>query len=392
MRRLLIPHLALWVLGGAFIRVAVVPPETCPAVTAVEVRHAAIEAAEWLDRGLRDDGRFTYGYRRDIDEVPLEYLAARHTDAMVALYQLAAVGETEYLDTVDRALDHVLANLVEANGGLAFASPGRDPALGANGLLAAALVIRRQVTGDEQYDGLAVDIGRFLQGQQQDNGSLLAYWSRSTEGPIPDQYGIFATGEAFWGLALLDEVFPGQGFRQPALDVAVYLARDRDRREGQISRYPDHWAAYGMSELGPDLLDDELIENARRLAGFFSIRLRVESQRTGEGVNLLTRGFPGPPSGVGTSGEGMAALWRLSLVDERMADMRAGMEDDLACYAGMMVRDQVSAAEAAAYGTPSLGEGAWFYRDYSQMDDQFHNISALTAVLPLLEGLLEGAP
>jgi hypothetical protein len=62
------------------------------------------------------------------------------------------------------------------------------------------------------------------------------------------------------------------------------------------------------------------------------------------------------------------------------------MEDDLSCYAGMMVRDQVDAAAAAAYGTPELGEGAWFYRDYSQMDDQFHNISALTAVLPLLEG------
>ena len=385
MRRLLVPHLALWVLGGAFIRVAVVPPEACPVVTAPEVRQSAIDAAEWLDRGLRDDGRFTYGYRRDTDVVPPEYLAARHTDAMVALYQLAAVGETQYLDTADRALDHVLINLVQANGGTAFASPGRDPALGANGLLAAALVIRRQTTGDEQYDWLARDIGRFLIGQQQENGSLLAYWSRNSKAPVPDLYGIFATGEAFWGLALLDETFDDEGFRQPALDVAYYLARDRDREEGQISRYPDHWAAYGMSELGPDLLDDELVDNARRLAGFFSIRLRVESQRTGDGINLFTRGFPGPPSGVGTSGEGMAALWRLSLLDERMADMTAGMEDDLRCYAGMMVRDQITAPEAATYGTPSLGEGAWFYRDYSQMDDQFHNISALTAVLPLLE-------
>jgi hypothetical protein len=386
MRRLLVPHLALWIVGGALIRVAVVPPETCPPVTASEARHAAVAAGDWLQRGMRDDGRFTYGYHRDSDEVRREYLAARHADAMVALYQLAAVGEEQFIDTADRALDYAIANTISAGGGTAYAEPGRDPSLGANGLLAAALVIRRRVTGDDRYDRVMTRIGEFLVGQQQDNGSMLAYWSRASGEPVPDTYGIFATGEAFWGLALLGEEFGGHGFVDAALDVAHYLARDRDRLEGEISRYPDHWAAYGMSQLGPDLLDDELVANARRLAGFFSIRLRVESQRTGEGINLWTRGFPGPPSGVGTSGEGMAAVWRLAQVDARLADMAQGMEDDLRCYAGMMVRDQVTAGEAAAYGTPSLGEGAWFYRDYSQMDDQFHNISALTAVLPVLEG------
>ncbi|MEE8332130.1 MAG: hypothetical protein V3R84_10205 [Acidimicrobiia bacterium] len=385
MRRLLVPHLALWIAGGALIRVAIVPPEVCPVVTAIEARQAAVDAGDWLARGIQDDGRFTYGYRRNIDQVPGEYNAARHTAAMLTLYQLAEAGERRFVDDGDEALRYVLANLVAAGGGTAFAEGTADAPLGANGLLAAALATRRDATGDPSFDGLMIDVGRFLVSQQQENGSMLAFWDRQTEAPLPDTYGIFATGEAFWGLTLLDAQFPHLDYLDPAVATAYYLARDRDRIEGQISRYPDHWAAYGMAQLGRDKLDDELIANARRLAGFFSIRLRVESQRTGEGVNLLVRGWPGPPSGVGTAGEGMAALWRLSATDARMTDMRAGMEDDLRCYAGMMVASQVDAAQAATYDRPDLGEGAWFYRDYSQMDDQQHNISALLAVLPLLE-------
>lgn len=385
MRRLLVPHLALWIAGGALIRVALVPPEVCPAVTVVEARQAAIDAGDWLARGIQDDGRFTYGYRRNTDLVPSEYNSARHTAAMLTLYQLADAGERRFVPEGDRALRYVLGNLVAAGGGTAFAEGGADAPLGANGLLAAALATRRDATGDPSFDGLMIEVGRFLVSQQQENGSMLAFWDRQTKEPLADTYGIFATGEAFWGLTLLDEVFANEGFGAAALNTAYYLARDRDRLEGQISRYPDHWAAYGMAELGPEALDDELIANARRLAGFFSIRLEVESQRRGEGVNLLVRGWPGPPSGVGTAGEGMAALWRLSAVDPRLEDMRAGMEDDLRCYAGMMVASQVDAAAAASYERPDLGEGAWFYRDYSQMDDQQHNISALLAVLPLLE-------
>ena len=44
----------MWVLGFAVIRVAVVPAEVCPEVTADEVHEAAVASADWLVR-LRDD-------------------------------------------------------------------------------------------------------------------------------------------------------------------------------------------------------------------------------------------------------------------------------------------------------------------------------------------------
>ncbi len=81
----------------------------------------------------------------------------------------------------------------------------------------------------------------------------------------------------------------------------------------------------------------------------------------------------------------MAALWRLAGRDPRLADMAPGMADDLTCMAGMAVARQVSGPEAERYPRPGLARGAWFYRDYTQIDDQQHTIAALLAALPALE-------
>ena len=51
----------------------------------------------------------------------------------------------------------------------------------------------------------------------------------------------------------------------------------------------------------------------------------------------------------------------------------------------MMVSRQVTAAQAGAFGRPDLARGAWFYRGYTQMDDQQHVISALLSALPVIE-------
>ncbi len=50
---------------------------------------------------------------------------------------------------------------------------------------------------------------------------------------------------------------------------------------------------------------------------------------------------------------------------------------------------QISAEEASGGATASLESGAWFYRGYTQMDDQQHVLSALLAALPVLEAMEE---
>ena len=178
---------------------------------------------------------------------------------------------------------------------------------------------------------------------------------------------------------MMNRIFSGEGWAAPALATMRYMADGtRERNEGEVARLPDHWAAYGLEELNKaDLLDEQLSEYALRLAGYFSLRLRVEQQRTGAAWNVAVRGFPGPPSGVGTAGEGLAALYRLSETDHRLGDVRGDMAERLTCTAGLMASRQVSASDASGDVRPLHSTGAWFYKNYTQVDDQQHVLSAL---------------
>jgi hypothetical protein len=50
-----------------------------------------------------------------------------------------------------------------------------------------------------------------------------------------------------------------------------------------------------------------------------------------------------------------------------------------------MAARQETSATGAGDPRPRLVEGAWFYRGYTQMDDQQHVISALLAALEVFE-------
>ncbi len=366
------------------LRVGIVPSEVCPSVTAAQAGAAIDGAVGWLTGGMDASGRYTYGYHRGEDRVNADYNAARHAGVTMSLYQVAGAHDPEVLAAADAGLDHMLGLLIERDGKAAWRVPGQDVPLGANSLFLAGLAIRRDVTGDDRYDDLMRRVGEFLVAQQLPDGNMLAYWSPATGEPVPGITGKFATGEAAWALALMGRHFPGEGWAEAAVLTVDYLNTRRDRDEGRISRMPDHWAAYALAALPPDLVTDDRAGYARQLAGYFGIRLRFESQRRGDGLNLLTRWFPGPPAGVGTAGEGIGAVWTLAAADERLADLRPNIADRLVCTAGMMVDRQVTPVEAEAYGRPALAQGAWFYRGYTQMDDQQHVISALLAALPIL--------
>jgi hypothetical protein len=384
--RRIVAHLAVWGIGAAVLRLGLVPAEVCPPVTSAEVRTAVGEAVGWFERGMRPDGRYTYGFTRGEGYVSVEYNSARHAGVTMSLYQVANALDPAAADLAERALEYMLGDLIDAGDGIAWRGGGfGDVPLGANSLFLAALSERRTFTGDPRHDDLMRGLGRFLLGQQQPDGSMLAFWSPTTGEPVPAVTGIFATGEASWALALLDGHFPGEGWGEAAAQTVDYLNERRDRDEGRISRLPDHWAAYTLGALRSELLTDDRMDYARQLAGYFGIRLRFESQRRGDGINLALRWFPGPPAGVGTAGEGIGALRALADRDERLADLVPNIDERLVCTAGFMVERQVDADAAADWPRPDLTRGAWFYRGYTQMDDQQHVISALLAAIPVLE-------
>lgn len=385
MKRRLALHLSIWVLGAAVIRVAAVPAEVCPAVDAAGVRLSIDEAVAWVERNIRPDGRYLYGYDRGIGEVNTGYNTARHSGVLMALYQVHAhTGSGTALAAADAGLAHAIQDLIDHEGFMAW-SPGGDVPTGANALLLAGLNIRRAATGDTGHDELMLGLARFLLNQHQPDGRIWAHWSPATREPRRT-LGPFATGEASWALALTAKVFPEEGFAEAAATTVDYLASvERSRIEGRIARLPDHWAAYTLSSLPSELLTSDRVDYARHLAGFFGVRLRFESQRRGDGINLLVRWFPGPPAGVGTAGEGLGALWRLSEREPGLSDLRQNMEDRILCTAGFMARRQVDATEAQRWPDPTLAQGAWFYRGYTQMDDQQHVLSTLLSALQVIE-------
>lgn len=371
-------HLAIWVVGGALLRLAVVPPESCPSFTADEIHASAVAAGDWLDSNLDENGRFVYGYNRATNSVNPGYSIVRHAGATNSLYQLVAAGESQFLPAADRALDFLLDLRIDVADWTAIAEPGDRARLGAVGFAIAALVERRQATGDRHNDELIRALGRFIVAQQEPDGSIRAFWDQQTQLPSPNEYGQFATGEAAWALVELDNTFPDEGWWDAARRTLHYMADgSREHKEGHLARLPDHWAAYALEAAGPERLDDDLADYARRLAGYFSLRLRIEDQLAGSPGNVLARAFPNPPAGVGTAGEGMAALYRLAVTDPRLTDLTTDMQERMVCTAGVVVERQISEADAAEEPDPQLAAGAWFYRSYTQVDDQQHVLSAL---------------
>ena len=363
MRRLLFPHVVVFALWAAVLRVAVVPAEVCPPVDPAAARAAVAEAVAWLERGVRPGGLYTYGVDRDDGAVSPDYNITRHAGVMMALYQAGAV------EAGDHGLPFLRANLVAHGDWVAFAEHEGDVRLGASALAAAALLQRRLATGEPIHDELIRGLARFLRAQQLPDGSILGYWRDG--GRVPGEWSKFGTGEALWALALAHRAFPDDGWDLAALRLARYVATRRDDVEGYLLTFPDHWAAYGLAELGPDALGAPEVDYARRLAAAFGLSSRVESQSGPDGIRYVFRGEPASGAGLGTIGEGLAQLRRLSGDDARLGHLSSRLHDRLECTAGRIVDRQER--EGGRFV-----RGAWFDEDaYTQMDDQQHALSAL---------------
>lgn len=371
-----------WMLVATSLRAFVLLPQNCSIPTQAEARSAAMAAADWAVENLDSGGRFLYRYDRDERSDVGGYNLVRHIAMTNALYQLVLSGEERYLEDADRSLQFILNLLVDTPEGATFSWPGDVGRVGGTGLLVAALLHRKEATGDTSYDSLAIELGSFIIGQQLPSGALLAYWDLDSGRPVPDRFGIFATGEAFWALSLLDRYFPDREFEEAAFLSADYIATSRDRAEGYNWRSPDHWSAYAFSELASRYtLDESHIEYLRVQAGDFGLMARYESQRTNTAFNQIVRGHQALGAGVGAMGEGLHGLYRVSLADPRLGDLSEGLVAHLGCTVDLLVQRQVVSDDTAA-------NGAWFSDSTTQVDDQQHTLSALllyAAVLAELE-------
>ncbi len=378
----------LWIIFLAFVRVAVIPPESCGIESEERIAEAARAAAAWMTRNQNEDGSYVYLYYKESGETPNEYNEVRHAGVTMALYQAAGrLGDREALATADDALAWMEDHLVRHNDWAALAAGFRadQPPLGASALMTVSLAERRLATGDTQYDGLMREVGRYLAALQRDDGGFHVAWRIGADAPDTVGTSRFYPGEALWALALLHEAFPGEGWDEHARDALQFVTTLRDDVEDvPFAPLADQWAAYGLAEMVEWGLTDQQIDYARDLAGRFGLLVRTASQREGSWYGSLVRGEDARGSGIGTWAEGLAGLWRVAAQDERLADIKDKTEERLHCVAGILTDRQFDADEAAAYAAPGLVEGAWFHEGETRMDDQQHAFSGITYALDAL--------
>ena len=382
--RITVSTLALWIVVGVALRVTVIHAEYCPAIEADDAHQAAVAAGDWLVRNQAADGTYVYEYDRRTDEYSSDYNVVRHAGVTMSLYQLVGAGEDSFLPTADEGLALMRANLLEAGDGLAFKQPnGSRVSLGASSLLLAALAQRRIATDDPVHDELMRSVGRFLLELQRPDGSLLAEWDISANAPFPDFTSPFATGEAFWALAMMHRIFPDEGWGESAKAVGIYLSRERDEVEGfSFPPWADQWAAYGFTELVSWELEDREVEYVRSLAERFGFLVRVEARRTGSTFSNALHGRQARAAGLGTWVEALGSLWALSQADPRLGDLTADIGLRGVCAAGMLADRQLAAGNEAAAGDALAG--AWFTEGRTRMDDQQHALSGLLLVERIL--------
>jgi hypothetical protein len=366
------------------------PPERCPPVSAGELRRAAQASVDWFVRNQNQDGTWLYLYNADEDKAPAEYNPVRHAGALMGLFQAAEAGLPGSLRSADRGTEWALDRLLERDDWAALAAQARVDT-GSTALLVAGLTIRRELTGDRRYDGVLRRLGRFLVAQTERSGAVLASYDTARGAPRPGEYSKYYTGEAYWALARLHGAFPDEGWDRVADRIGSYLATSRDDVEDYWPPILDHWAAYGAAETaefperGRRPLTGQEVAYARRQAELFGFQARWLSQQYGPWGRLV-RGTYEPRGGwYGVIDEALTGWWLAAREEPRLADLREPIAARATCVAGLAVRAQSGADDAADAARPERVEGAWFRDGETRMDDQQHALAGLLRTIPIVE-------
>lgn len=384
---------AFWIVFLAGLRVAAVPPESCGQADPAAIESAARLAISWIENNQHSDGTFLYEYNAETDEDAPFYNNVRHAGVTMSLYQAAGkLKDQAALAAAERALGWMLDRTTYRHGWAALAPDGTAE-LGASDLMLVALEERRLASGDRQYDDLMRQLAAFIVSLQRDDGGFYIGYDLAADAPQTAGTSKYYPGESLLGLVLLDEALPGEGWDAYAWKALDFITTRRDEVEDvDFPPLADQWTAYAIGEMAGPRLSDQQVDYAHELAARFGLLVRSEAQRQGSWYGHLVRGRHARGAGAGTWIEGLAALWRASQKDERLADLAGPIRERAVCISGIMAERQVSAEEAAAYSDPVKAEGAWFRSGATRMDDEQHTLSGLLYALDVIADDADRAP
>jgi hypothetical protein len=354
-------------------------PEDCGTPDPAALETAMHGAIGWIARNQKSDGSYVYQYDAGHQSLLNDYDTVRQAGVTWALYQAAGhFKDASLLAAADKGLGWMVKNTVSRHGWTTLVTPGGNAELGSSDLMIVGLCERRLATGDPQYDDLLHGLGRFLIAMQRDDGDFWDAYDLTADAPIPKATSVYFPGEAILALALLHEAFPGEGWDEHARHALDYLSG----RSGY-----NQWSAYGIAELASlGELDDANIQYAHYLAARYELMVSAEARRQGSWYGHLELGEFSRGASAGTWAEALAALWRASQKDPRLADMAGPVKASAECMAGILAARQVTPEEAKSYPDPGKSSGAWFLDGVTRMDDQQHPSSGLMYSLGVANG------
>lgn len=343
--------------------------------------------AEWLADVVREDGSFYYVYFPETDTYEEEeYNEVRHAGTTYSMFQIyGATGGEQILEAAEAAIGYIEDNSAELAEGRGFVYDG-DVKLGGQALAIVALLERRRVLGDEDYDALIEDMASFLLAMEtEDPGHYYDFYFTPTDSfSLGDSR--FYPGEALLALTRLAYHFPqNEEYREAAIRAADYLVYRRDGDLSLASTVPeeDHWLALALS----DLYRLEPNEDYSRTA-YLHAESMVNNQITQEDDAPELIGASGTPeeprsyTSIATKGEALAAVWALAEFkgDDDVAEIVAEASWRNAQY---RMRVQYTEENTSEFPNSEATVGGWGANDLEhevRIDYVQHNISALIGV------------
>jgi hypothetical protein len=379
---------AFWVLFLAALRVGAVPPEDCGRDGTDAIHGAALGAMYWIQRNQLSDGTYVYEYNAETDELTPQYNNVRHAGVTMSVYQaFGKFRQPETLKTADRAMDWMIENTVRRHGWAALSPAGEYAELGASDLMLVSLLERELAVDTGEHDDLMRELGRFIVAMQKEDGNFYIGYDLVRDEPRYEGTSRYYPGESLLGLAMLHNMFPGEGWDGPALKALDYLTTKRDELEDvDFPPLPDQWTAMAIGEMAGWGLSEQQVDYVHLLAARFGLLVRTEAQRQGSWYGLEVRGRHARGAGAGTWVEGLTGLWRSTWQDERLHDLREPLLARALCMSGILAENQVTRVESDLYSRPGLAEGAWFTDGATRMDDQQHVLSGMIQTLDAAAG------
>jgi small neutral amino acid transporter SnatA (MarC family) len=136
-------------------------------------------------------------------------------------------------------------------------------------------------------------------------------------------------------------------------------------------------------ERGRSPLTGDELAYTRRQAELMGVQARYLGQRYGPWGAVVRPGYTPRGGWFGVVGEALTGWWLTAQRDPRLADLREPIAERATCVAGLAIRTQSDARDAAGAARPARVEGAWFRDGETRMDDQQHALAALLRTIPI---------